>query len=835
MWSKLKRPFLIFVSIIVLPIGLLAGASVLFSDKIIAYVVSEINKNLTTKVDVQSIDFSVWSKFPNATIALQNVYALPAKPFSQKDTLLYAKKIYLLFDLMDVINGKYNLKKVSVEQATLKLITDLNGNRNYEVWKKDSIQKSGSSFKLNFDEVKFIHTQFVLSDYQQSKFYEVLIEQSKLNGRFSDVNYALHADADLFIYKSKLGNNDYIKNRKAKLNFNFKVDKLKNTFVFEPSTLQLEGLNLTVQGDIRYLEKSTLLNLNFNGKDADIISLLTFIPQSKTALKDYEAKGNVSFNAKLNGEVSATQSPVVAINFSTGNSQLTTLQTSVTLSNISFKGFYTNKKSATNTVDFLSLENLKASLDGQPISASFQMENTKHPFVNMMLNGKFDLKKLSSFYVLDTLQTIEGTLLVNANFKGQIGSAGTYVSSGTAQLQQVNFSLKNSPTKFNDFSSTFTLQDNDLQIDRLTGKISNSDFRINGVIEHVFDYLFLKDQVLKIDADFLSNKLLLDEIIVSGNAASDTTGGMHFSPNLTCNLMVSIGELTYKKFVGKHISGSVNLEDGVLNTNSLNLEALDGTMNMDGTIDASRGDSVLISFEANVQQLNISKAFDVLNNFGQQVVTGKNVKGKVSARVQLASLWSRQLVLNKNSIYSKCDITIENGELLNLDPLLALSRYVKGTDLHDVKFQTLHNVIEIKNSKVVIPVMDIKSTALNLTASGTHGFDNIVDYKIQLQLSQLLNRKVKDNNTEFGIVEDDGMGHWKLYLSMKGNISNPKFSYDKKSVKESIAKDIKVEKQNMKALLNKEFGWFKKDTTLTKPTTPQKKKEEILIDYDDNN
>lgn len=816
-------------------IGLLAGASVIFSDKIIAYVVSEINKNLTTKVDVQSIDFSVWSKFPNATIELQNVYALPAKPFSQKDTLLYAKKIYLLFDLMDVINGKYNLKKVSVEQATLKLITDLNGNRNYEVWKKDSTQKSGGSFKLNFEEVKFIHTQFVLSDYQQSKFYEILIEQSKLNGRFSDVNYDLHADADLFIYKSKLGKDDYIKNRKAKLNFNFKVDKLKNTFEFEPSTLQLEGLNLAVQGNIQYLEKSTLLHLNFNGKDADIISLLSFIPQSKTALKDYEAKGNVSFNANLSGEVSATQSPVVAINFSTGNSQLTPLQTSVTLSNISFKGFYTNKKSATNSVDFLSLENLKASLDGQPVSASFQMENTKHPFVNMMLNGKFDLKKLSSFYLLDTLQAIEGTLLVNANFKGQIGSASTYVSSGTAQLQQVNFSLKNSPTKFNDFSSTFTLQDNDLQIDRLTGKISNSDFRINGVIEDVFDYIFTKGEKLKIDADFLSNKLLLDEIIVSGNAASDTTGGIHFSPNLTCNLMVSIGELTYKKFVGKHISGSVTLEDGVLNTNSLNLEALDGTLKMQGSIDASRGDSVLISFEADMKQVNISKAFDVLNNFGQQVVTGKNVKGYVSARVQFASLWSRQLVLNKNSIYSKCDITIENGELLNLEPLLALSRYVKGTDLHDVKFQTLHNVIEIRNSKVVIPVMDIKSTAINLTASGTHGFDNIVDYKIQLELSQLLNRKVKDNNTEFGTVEDDGMGHWKLYLSMKGNISNPKFSYDKKSVKESIAKDIKVEKQNMKALLNKEFGWFKKDTTLLKPTTPQKKKEEILIDYDDNN
>lgn len=834
MWTKLKRPFLIVVSVIVLLVGTLVGISVIFKDKIIAYVISELNKNLITKVDVQRIDFSMWSKFPNAAIELQNVYALPAKPFSQTDTLLYAGKIYLLFDIMDVINGNYNVKKVSVEQATLKLLTDLTGNKSYDVWKKDSTQKTGTSFKMNFDEVTFSRTRFVYNDYQQSKFYEMLIEQSKLNGNFSDVNYVLHATADLFIFKSKLGKDDYVTNRKAKLNFNLNVDKQKNVFEFEPSTLQLEGLNLNVQGNISYFEKSTLLNLSFDGKDADIISLLSFIPQGKKALQDYEAKGNVSFNAKLNGEVSATQSPVIAVNFSTANSQLKPLQNAVTLSNISFKGFYTNKKSAARPVDYLQVENMKASLDGQPLRAAFQMENSKHPFLNMMLNGQFDLKKLSGFYKPDTLDIIEGVLSINANFKGQIGNDATYQSFGTAQLQQVKFSLKNSPTSFSNFSSTFTLKDNDLQIDRFTGKISNSDFRVNGIVSNVFDYFFLKNQVLKIDADFLSNKLVLDEIIISGNAATDTSGGMHFSPNLNCNLMVSIGELTYKKFVGRRINGSVTLEDGVLNANSLNLQALDGTLTMQGTIDASRGDSVMISFEANLQQISIAKTFDVLNNFGQDEITSKNVKGKVTAKVQFASLWSRQLVLNNNSIYSKCDITIENGELINVAPLLALSRFVKGTDLHDVKFETLHNIIEIKNSNVIIPIMDIKSTALNLTASGTHNFNNIVDYKIQLELSQLLNRKVKDNTTEFGTIEDDGKGHWKLYLSMKGNLSNPKFSYDKKSVKESIAKDIKVEKENMKSLLNKQFGWFKKDSVNAKPVTQEKKKEEIQIDFDDN-
>ncbi|PCH84987.1 MAG: hypothetical protein COB88_10855, partial [Flavobacteriales bacterium] len=57
--------------------------------------------------------------------------------------------------------------------------------------------------------------------------------------------------------------------------------------------------------------------------------------------------------------------------------------------------------------------------------------------------------------------------------------------------------------------------------------------------------------------------------------------------------------------------------------------------------------------------------------------------------------------------------------------------------------------------------------------------------------------------------------------------------YDKKSYVQKIGEDLKAEKQTLKAILNEEFGWFKKDTTIKKNKKKNKKnsKEKFSDDY----
>jgi hypothetical protein len=222
-----------------------------------------------------------------------------------------------------------------------------------------------------------------------------------------------------------------------------------------------------------------------------------------------------------------------------------------------------------------------------------------------------------------------------------------------------------------------------------------------------------------------------------------------------------------------------------------------------------------------------------MENFQQNTLTDRNLRGRTDVELQFASRWSADLTINPERVVADGNIKIYNGELIDFSPVLSLSRFVKLSELQHIRFSTMENNIQIHDRKIFIPSMEIKSSALNLTASGTHTFSNIVDYSIKLLLSDVLGKKVKDQNSEFGIVEDDGLGKSSLFLRMSGPADNPKFAYDKKAVMKKIQSDITSEKQTLKDIFKKEFssGAHKKDSTSVKKT---ESKEAIQVEWSEN-
>jgi hypothetical protein len=196
------------------------------------------------------------------------------------------------------------------------------------------------------------------------------------------------------------------------------------------------------------------------------------------------------------------------------------------------------------------------------------------------------------------------------------------------------------------------------------------------------------------------------------------------------------------------------------------------------------------------------------------------------------------LNLDAGKVISKANLVINRGELIDFEPLEPLSKYIDLEELRHVKFSQLKNTVEIRNEKIYIPTMDIESSALSLSASGVHSFDNEIEYHIKLLLSDLLARKAKRARKEveeFGEVEDDGTGKTSLFIAMKGQLDNPSITFDGKGAREKLKSDMAREKQSMKQLLHDEWGLFKRDTTLKKDKEPEtKKKNKVLIDFDED-
>ena len=92
--------------------------------------------------------------------------------------------------------------------------------------------------------------------------------------------------------------------------------------------------------------------------------------------------------------------------------------------------------------------------------------------------------------------------------------------------------------------------------------------------------------------------------------------------------------------------------------------------------------------------------------------------------------------------------------------------------------------------------------------SGTHSFNNEIDYNVTLLLSELLSNKFRQKNTtikEFGKEKKDGKILNTVSFNMRGDTENLKISLDKIKFLEDIKKTIEKEKTNIRYIYDEEI------------------------------
>jgi hypothetical protein len=125
--------------------------------------------------------------------------------------------------------------------------------------------------------------------------------------------------------------------------------------------------------------------------------------------------------------------------------------------------------------------------------------------------------------------------------------------------------------------------------------------------------------------------------------------------------------------------------------------------------------------------------------------------------------------------------------------------------------------------------MILQSSALDITTEGTHTFDNMIDYRFSFRLREL---KMQRDESEFGIVEDDGTGI-RLFVRMYGSLDQPTIVWDGESKKEQAKENREEAKKEAMSILKSEFGLFKKDTTIQMYQPQMRQREEIRIQFDE--
>ena len=836
-----RRITKILIGIAVIIAFLLAAlwlGSFFFQDKVKAFIVKSINDQVTVPVYINGgIDFSLFSHFPYASVTFKEV-SVKSKLQQGPKELLQVKEFSFLFNIWGLLSDKIEVSKVYANHGTLNLYLDAAGNANYDIFKTgDGKSSSGSSLDLKKAIVE--NVQFTYLSENKDEEIRLLLGRLTLSGNFKAEKFDLDANTDILIRLLKINGDEYLSQKSFHGDIIIDVDQHQNRFSLRSGAIELEQNPFSVTGYFVAGKKSTYVNFNAETHGKDISKLIELIPlQYKKKLEGTAGKGNFAVTASVIGDIKANINPSLKVTANLENASITLPKVSRSLTEVSASGYYSFDSIGR---DELSIRNFTSKYNGDPLSFNLKLTHLSDPDFIFDANGIADMHALGAFFSDSMLQNAEGKIAFHDfHLKGSKKDISHMESSHlktSGKFDLKNISLKLAGVTYDHINGQLAYHDNIIDVNGFSLNFLNTDASFNGKITDLLPYVISQtkhtnnaDLPLGIDGSLKMKEFNLTTILAAFDKKDRQKPGREGEAlnirdifNMDGHLDITIDKFIYEKMLFQDVKAQVALAPYKLNITSLTTHAMGGDITNTGYVAFTPAREMIMNFRLNIDKVDLPQIFAECDNFGQKTLTDKNLKGRVSATLEIKTVWNNYKDIDLGQIVGNLSCSVLHGELLNFEPLKAASSFIKVEELNHIVFSDLSNQLFIHDGKISIPKMEVQSSALNLIMSGTHTFNNDIDYHIKVNLRKLLANKFNRNNNDGQYIEDDPYDGVNLFLQMTGNIANPKIKYDKGSVNKKIKQDLVAQKEELK-------GLFKKDKTPKTKDENETKREEKYFD-----
>ena len=452
------------------------------------------------------------------------------------------------------------------------------------------------------------------------------------------------------------------------------------------------------------------------------------------------------------------------------------------------------------------------------LSAKGRIHNFYDPDFNFQLEGDIHPEQWLNWYPGIPLHEMSGLIRSDVTITGtydRLKPKGekflSFDFSGGVTLEEVMIQFHKKGLALEGLNGTVVI-DNDFWEPSLRGTFGKSDFDITGSGLNLISFVMDRDETLVASASLRTDYLDLQEIIDNfAKAKADENQALRFPAYLDLKLDFVINEFSKDRFNAKQVRGTATYDAPVFHAESLSMQTMEGTLRGDYGMTQDPSGDIYMNVDAHLSNLDITQLFYSFNNFGQSQISHEHLKGTISGNSLFSAEFDSTFSIRKESILSESNVTIRNGELNSFSPIMALSRFIDVEELQNIQFETLENNILIRDNQVIIPAMDVHTSALNLSASGTHQFNNHYDYRLKLRLSDLLYSKARGRrNSEFNVAADESDTRT-LFLKVRNDASGTKVEMDREQTAQKIRNDLKEEKNELKQILHDELGLFRKD------------------------
>jgi uncharacterized protein involved in outer membrane biogenesis len=853
--KALKGCLLTFVIFIMLILAALILTPILFKDKILDKVQTEINKNVNAEVKFEDFKLSFFKSFPNLSFELTKLKVNGIDEF-RGQRLASVKSVYANVDLLSALRDTIEIKAIVVSEPVISAKILKSGKANWDiakaVEKKQGTGETKEAAKFNIGMERFeIKNAVVTFTDEQNKMNANIkglnfLMKGGITEEFSNIDAATSIEMMSVISKAEnanltaviknqnvtvkgdvsqnivdldiaatSGNVDvtfakikYLKNTKIEIEAGIGMDVPNMKFTFKDNLVKVNQLALGFAGDVQVMDKDLKLDVTFDAKKTDFKNILSFIPAIyMTDFQDIKTSGKLAVSGYAKGIVNETSIPAFGVNLLVENAMFRYPDLPKSVDNINVKVNVINDGGGEDNTK-INVEQFHVELADNPFDAKLNIKNpVSDPHISGNLNGRINLGSLKDALPIEDI-SLDGTISTNIDISGRMSAIEKqqfekFTVNGNVQLSAFKFESKDIPQKVIIRSTSMDFTPRYVKLNSFDAKIGKSDFKLSGRIENFLPFVF-KNETIKGNFTFNSNLIDLNEFIVKDVPKKEEEGQdivlevVEIPTNIDFKLTSNLKQIYFDKMDITNTVGIIRVKNGKASLENLKMNMLDGSITLNGSYDSKDINKPKVDFGMNLKNFDIQTSVKTFNTMEKLAPIMKDCKGKFNTDLTFDSILDANMKPVQNTINGKGKITSQSIQVVNPKSMKKVAEALKMDKYKKFHLKDLDvNFTIVKGVTTVKPFTN-KIHNSKATIGGTLKTDQSVNFNVNMLIPRS-EFPSGVNTTYDDLIKQANKAGFTLKaadtieadIKITGSVSEPKVKLDTSKTTDKLKAELK--------------------------------------------
>jgi AsmA protein len=394
--------------------------------------------------------------------------------------------------------------------------------------------------------------------------------------------------------------------------------------------------------------------------------------------------------------------------------------------------------------------------EGKPFYVKGSLKNFDDILYDITAKGELNIDKI---YQVFSQKGLNVTGLIKADFslRGRQSDAmnGRYEklnNSGTLEVKELAITHEAFPQPFKITEGQFRFNQDKMVFNKFIAQYGNSDFRLDGYCQNLFNYLLTDKAVLqgdfKLDSKFIdvnefmafaptADKKLPEEAKPFPTETPTATGVVIIPENLNLHLAANAAKIKYNDIVLENFTGDATLNNSQLVLKQAAFNMIGCNVAMDATYQSINPVKANFDYHITATDFDVKRAYNEIKIFHDLATAASKAEGIVSIDYKLNGKLDENMMpiypsLVGGGTLSLKKVKLKGLKLFNVVGSKTGKEDIKDPDLSKVDFKTT-----IKNNLITLERTKMKVSGFRIRIEGQTSFDQKLNLKMRIGLPPL--------------------------------------------------------------------------------------------------